>query len=363
MSLSNVINELILLMSHPRANSTEIGDDVHACVNCGHEYQGNFCPACGQKATAGRITWDTVRSGVLDVWGLGSRSLLKSLWNLIVHPGSFISDYINGKWQVSFPPVKMLVIVAVLLYFFGRLIYPEFWNDLFDEDVESTAAGVGGFVDTVVYWIVSHPEWSILFLFSFLIVPTWFVFRHAPRNTRHTLPQGFFIQVFMSVQFYLWLFAISVIFRLCGSGLEIAFIISFAVGLPLLVYADYKQLFGYGWWGTLWRVLVTFQLAYTCLAFIILLSVLCDRLALSKAVTVSIPVLVLRILSVIAVIVLVIVVIDVINRKSWRTVGWLKALMYPLITSGVLAGLLIAAELLRPGAISAIMDLLFFAFI
>lgn len=362
MSLSDVITELIVLMHHPRANSNEIGDELHSCVNCGHEYRGNFCPACGQKATAGRITWDTVRCGVMDVWGLGSRSLIRSLWNLIVRPGRFIGDYINGKWQVSFPPVKMLVIVAVSLYFIGRLIYPEFWIDLFDES-KPEDAGALGFIDTAVFWIMSHPEWSLLFLLSSLIIPTWFVFRHAPRNTRHTLPQGFFIQVFMSVQFYLWLFAISVIFRLCGSGLEIAFIISFAVGLPLLVFADYKQLFGYGWWGTLWRVLVTFQLAYTCLAFIILLSVLCDRLAFSKAVTVSIPVLVLRILSVIAVIVLVIVVIDVINRKSWRTVGWLKALKYPLITLGVLAGLLIAAELIRPGAVSAIMDLLFFGFI
>ena len=362
MSLTDVINELIVLMGHPRASSTEISEDVHSCVNCGHEYQGNFCPACGQKATAGRITWNTVRSGVMDVWGLGSRSLVRSLWNLIVRPGRFIGDYINGKWQVSFPPVKMLVIVAVSLYFLGRVIYPEFWIDLFDEN-KPEDAGALGFIDTAVFWIISHPEWSLLFLLSSLIVPTWFVFRHAPRNTLHTLPQGFFIQVFMCVQFYLWLFTLSVIFKLCGSGLEIAFIISFAVGLPLLVYADYKQLFGYGWWGTLWRVLATIHLAYTCLAFIILLSVLCDRLALSKEVTVSLPVLVLRILSVIAVIVLVVLIIDVINRKSWRTVGWLKALMYPLITSGVLAGLLIAAELLRPGAISAIMDLLFFAFI
>lgn len=359
MSLSNVINELILLMSHPRANSTEIGDDVHACVNCGHEYQGNFCPACGQKATAGRITWDTVRSGVMDVWGLGSRSLLKSLWNLIVHPGSFISDYINGKWQVSFPPVKMLVIVAVLLYFLGRLIYPEFWDELFDENVESTAAGVGGFVDTVVYWIVSHPEWSILFLFSFLIVPTWFVFRHAPCNTRHTLPQGFFIQVFMSVQFYLWLFFCSFVLKLCGLGLDLVMTISFAIGMPLMVCVDYKSLFGYGWWGTFWRVVVVYEFAYLFMASIIILTVLYDRLVLSIGGDLSIPVLLVRLLCIIALIMLVILVIDMINRKSWRSAGWLKALRLPLITLGVLLVLLVVGEIIRPGALSAIFDVLF----
>ena len=359
MSLSDVINELLLLMHHPRVNSTEVGDAIHTCANCGHEYQGNFCPACGQKATAGRITWDTVRSGVLDVWGLGSRSLLKSLWNLIVHPGSFISDYINGKWQVSFPPVKMLVIVAVLLYFFGRLIYPEFWNDLFDEDVESTAAGVGGFVDTVVYWIVSHPEWSILFLFSFLIVPTWFVFSHAPRNTRHTLPQGFFIQVFLSVQFYLWLFFCSFVLKLCGLGMDLVMTISFAVGMPLLVCVDYKSLFGYGWWGTFWRLVVVYKFAYLFLATLVLLTVLFDRLVLSLGGNLSIPVLLVRILCVIALILLVIFVIDMINRKSWRTAGWLKALRLPFIALAVVLVLIFVGEMMRPGGISAIIDMLF----
>ena len=359
MSLSDVITELIVLMHHPRANNTEIGDELHVCVNCGHEYKGNFCPACGQKATAGRITWNTVRCGVMDVWGLGSRSLLRSLWNLIIRPGSFISDYINGKWQVSFPPVKMLVIVAIMLYFLGRLIYPEFWNDLFDEDVESTAAGVSGFVDTVVYWIISHPEWSILFLFSFLIVPTWFVFRHAPRNTRHTLPQGFFIQVFLSIQFYMWLFVFSLVLKLCGLDMDLAMTISFAVGLPLLVCVDYKSLFGYGWWGTIWRVVTVYKFAYLVLASLILLTVLFDRLVLSIGGDLSIPVLLVRLLCIIALIVLVILVIDMINRKTWRTAGWLKALRLPLITLGVVLVLVVVGEIIRPGAISDILSMLF----
>ena len=357
--MTDAINELILLLHHPRVASNEIGDEVHACVNCGHEYQGNFCPACGQKATAGRITWDTVRNGVMDVWGLGSRSLIRSLWSLIVRPGHFINDYINGKWQVSFPPVKMLVIVAVSLYFIGRLIYPEFWNDLFDESAPEDA-GVTGFIDAAVYWVVSHPEWALLFLLSSLILPTWFVFRHAPRNTCNTLPQGFFIQVFMCVQFYLWLFALSAIFRLCDTGLELAFTISFAVMLPLLVYVDYKQLFGYGWWGTLWRLVVTIQLAYLCLAVLIFTSVLYDRLVLSVNGDLSIPVLLLRILCVVAFIVLFLFVIDMINRRTWRTAGWLKALRYPLIMLGGIVVLAVVGELVVPGSFSKVLALLYF---
>ena len=357
MSLSDVINELLLLMHHPRVKSTEVGDEVRSCVNCGHEYRGNFCPACGQKSTAGRITWDTVRSGVMDVWGLGSRSLIRSLWNLIVRPGRFINDYINGKWQVSFPPVKMLVIVAVILYFIGRLVYPEYWNDLYDEETEITSSGVVGLIDTVFNWMFSHHEWTLLFLLSSLIIPTWFVFRHAPRNTLHTLPQGFFIQVFMSIQFSMWLFISSLVFRLCGLGLDPSMTIAFAVILPLLVLVNYKSLFGYGWWGTLWRIIVTFLLAYLGLMLLIFLSVICDRLFLSSG-ELRIVLLLIRFLCVVTFVMTLIFVVDMINRRSWRTAGWLSA-KYPLISLGVLLGLLVVGEIMRPGTLAKIVDLMF----
>ena len=360
MSWSSIIDELLLLTHHPRTGSTEMSDEVHTCVNCGHEYKGNFCPACGQKATAGRITWATVRSGVMDVWGLGSRSLLRSLWNLIVSPGRFISDYINGKWQVSFPPVKMLVIVAVSLYFIGRLIYPEYWSDLFEDEIGSTSSGFVGFLDTVVNWIVSHPEWCLLFLLSSLIVPTWFVYRHAPRNTRHTLPQGFFIQVFMSVQFYLWLFVFSLVFRLCGMGMDLSMTITFAVILPLLVFVNYKTLFGYGWWGTLWRLIVVCQLAYLGLALLIFFCVLNDRLFNLSTEGSSVSVMIVRSVCVIMIISLFVFVIDMINRKTWRTVGWLKALKYPLIMLGALVALLVVGEMVAPGSFTRLLSLLYF---
>ncbi|MBR5725483.1 MAG: DUF3667 domain-containing protein [Muribaculaceae bacterium] len=346
MSLIDVITELVVLMHHPRANSNEISDQEQHCVNCGHEYKGNFCPACGQKATAGRITWNTVRCGVMDVWGLGSRSLVKSLWNLIVRPGRFISDYINGKWQVSFPPVKMLVIVAVSLYFIGRLVYPEFWVDLFDEGGEGSA----NVFEEVLFWVVSHPEWAFLFLLSNLIIPTWFVFRHAPRNTRHTLPQGFFIQVFMCVQFYLWLFVLSSIFKIFDTGEDLGLTVSFVIVLPLLLFIDYKALFGYGWWGTLWRVVTVFELAYIGLAILVFSSVLSDSLFLSTEGASTLKILSIILFMVLAA-ALLISIVGMINRRPWRTAGWLKVLRNPLILLGVMLAMLIICELTRPGSL------------
>ena len=87
---------------------------VQHCNNCGIDFTGNFCPICSQKAGMGRIGWKSVRQGIMDIWGLGTRSLLYSIWQLLWRPGQVIGDYLDGKRQVSFPPVKMLFIIAVI---------------------------------------------------------------------------------------------------------------------------------------------------------------------------------------------------------------------------------------------------------
>ena len=79
-------------------------NERHHCENCGYDFTGNFCPHCSQKAGLKKISWKNVLQSTAEVWGMGNRSLLYSLWQLIWRPGYFISDYINGKRKVSFPP-------------------------------------------------------------------------------------------------------------------------------------------------------------------------------------------------------------------------------------------------------------------
>ena len=74
-------------------------DEVHHCNNCHHDCTGNYCPICSQKAGQGRIGWRSVHQGIMDIWGLGTRSLLYSVWQLLWRPGHIIGDYIDGGQQ------------------------------------------------------------------------------------------------------------------------------------------------------------------------------------------------------------------------------------------------------------------------
>ena len=223
---------------------------VQHCCNCDHEFVGNFCPVCGQRAGVGRVGWNAIRENVTLLWGLDSRSLTYTLAQLLGRPGYLVRDYISGHRQVSFPPVKMLVLICLLLVIFEVVFHLE-------NDVLGLTFNVPE-VDDVVAWFNSQKSWTTLLLQSFLILPTWLVFRFAPSYPRHTLPEGFFLQVFLSVQSLLLSF-----FGYWSGNAELAL-------CKVFMYITYHQLFGYGWWSTLWRltVVILTQLA-TMLAIIV----------------------------------------------------------------------------------------------
>ena len=222
----------------------------HRCSNCGTEFVGNFCPICSQKSGLGPITWRSVFRSIGEVWGLHNRSLLYSLVQLFLRPGYFIGDYIIGKRQVSFPPVKMLALIAVLGLLVDYLVGSPI-SGMFNNDCDF-AGDKMLFIDNAFEWMNLHPDVMSVILLSYLILPNYFIFRYAPRNTRHTLPQGFFIQVFTAITFL-----ILNMFDDLTSWHLFTFVL-----VNVWTYVMYKQLFGYGWWGTLWRVVAALACAH-----------------------------------------------------------------------------------------------------
>ena len=217
-----------------------LSNEVQHCNNCGNDFTGNFCPICSQKAGLGRIGWRSVHQGVMDIWGLGTRSLLYSIWQLLLRPGHIISDYIDGKRQVSFPPVKMLFIVTIIYSIVVLWLLPNVFHLSIEEDATN--------VTELGQWVRDHYSWAMLITSMCAILPTWVMFRYSPRHTHHTMPEGFFIQVFFQV--------ISVVLSLLLAPLN--FVHSptlLLLSLPIAIYyvIGYKQIFGYSLWGTLWR--------------------------------------------------------------------------------------------------------------
>ena len=229
--------------------------EQHTCANCGQAYEGDFCPICGQKNDEGRVSWKSVGQEMIKIWGMESRSLLSSVLQLLGRPGYLIGDYISGRRQVCYSPVSMLFVMAVIVSLVLRLAGVTVVNESALEDVDNAALG------RAVIWMVNHLGWGMLILTAFLILPTWLLFRYAPKHPRHTLPEGIYIQLFMSTLVLLF-FVLSQAFA--GWLLWL---------VPVYYFIAYRQLFGYGIWGTLWRTALTWSVSLF-LALILSLEIL-----------------------------------------------------------------------------------------
>ena len=230
--------------------------ETHHCINCEREFRGNFCPTCGQNAKTGAVTWTSIRLGVMDVWGMGGRSLPYTIVQLLFRPGNLIGDYLDGRRQLSFPPVKMLVLVALVAYLFGEVLFP----DAIDSSSQEESVTI---IDRFIDWVDDHYDYGPLICFLCLSIPSFIIFQYSPRHNRHTIPQEFFIQVFNSIQ----LLILMIPYVVLDDFWALAFL-PFLMVLFWQILVTYKQLFGYNWWGTVWRLLTCLLL---CSLFIIII--------------------------------------------------------------------------------------------
>lgn len=282
-------------------------EEVHHCLNCHNDFKGNYCPYCSQPAdTKRRITWGTILKNFLEVWDFSTRSVPSTLWQLSYRPGYLIRDYLQGRRLTSYAPIKMLLVVAFILtiidyYVVGDREEREAKTELSEKKVEAREesslppqilpmTGVEATAEDtllaeaarqrqaeeeselkeVVFqetleayfnrfddWSKENKGWSMLMYCSFMILPTWLLFRRSKSFPKHSLPEGFYIQVFM-----------------CQLMLIITEISELVPGFILMasvyyVYA-YRQLFGYSTWGTVWRLAISFLLTVFLVIFVVL---------------------------------------------------------------------------------------------
>lgn len=112
-----------------------------------------------------------------------NRSLTYSVLQIFLRPGYFISDYISGKRQVSFPPVKMLAIISVIGILVDILTGTRDVLGVFNSDFDFEGDKML-FLDNAFEWMNTHPDLMSIIMLSYLIIPNYFIFRFAPRNTR-----------------------------------------------------------------------------------------------------------------------------------------------------------------------------------
>ena len=100
---------------------THLEVKTHKCLNCGTEFEGKFCPECGQSADTGRFTMRFIFENLIAAFTSKDGGIWFTLKNMFTQPGAMVVELLNGKRRSYFSPFPMLffaLTVYILLFTF-----------------------------------------------------------------------------------------------------------------------------------------------------------------------------------------------------------------------------------------------------
>ena len=265
----------------------------HECATCGTHYEGNYCPRCGQSSKIGRYSFKNALLLYLDVWGLGNRGMFRTIRDLILRPGYMIRDYFRGMQMAYFPPFKLFFLLLALSVLVdsgmniqgvnrekqnekeSEELVTSFSKDvlhseprekktkvkseiktdkpLTKEDQKMMAVEESERLTTSFFeWLEQHG--SVVMLAGLLVFsfPLYLLFRHSP-----AIPDLRFSECFVSMVYITDMFLIYNIIPslLCFSVKAEIIYNMLTLLLPII---PIKQMSGYSYWSTFWRLLAAF---------------------------------------------------------------------------------------------------------
>ena len=259
-----------------------LSEQQHECATCGTHYEGNYCPRCGQSAKIGRYSFKNAFLLYLDVWGLGNRGMFRSIRDLLLRPGYMIRDYLRGMQMAYFPPFKMYFLLTALSLLIDTGLNIQGINreeqrqksvterrDVAKTEIQEKKALLTTskaltkekkkelikkesdlIMDKSFEWTEKHISGVMLFSLLLFSCPLWLLFRHNPAIPDIRLSECFVAMVYISNMLFIYNIIPSL---LCFS--EKAEFIYELLSL-LLVIIPIKQLSGYNYWSTTWRVVL-----------------------------------------------------------------------------------------------------------
>ena len=123
----------------PQGEDLGSPENLPRCLNCGAILTGQYCGACGQRASARLISlWALLKEAFGDLFELDSR-LWRTLLPLALKPGRLTRDYLNGRRARYMPPFRMYLVLSLAFFVIAFFDPQKDLGILFAEELPETA--------------------------------------------------------------------------------------------------------------------------------------------------------------------------------------------------------------------------------
>jgi hypothetical protein len=95
-------------------------DQNETCLNCRTALVGRYCYQCGQDSSGMNIGQLSLYDFLEKLVGLDHRSLF-SFKSILFEPGQLAVDYVEGRRQAHYSPIKIYFFISVVFFFLIQL--------------------------------------------------------------------------------------------------------------------------------------------------------------------------------------------------------------------------------------------------
>lgn len=258
------------------------------CLNCGTEFEGNFCPECGQNADTGRFTMKLILENLTSAILGRDGGVWFTLKSLVTRPSSMIVDILNGKRKRYFSPFPMLffslALYIVIISFTnnGHAFKESFYDSQIEfKDSEQAQAEIYKLFSQTLDFLNNHYTLSYI-----MTLPLWLLgarLCYGKNNRKRYYWAEYIITiVYASVIVVLFRCLIKLTYFIDKDlSLQLGTILSPIITIVAYT-ACFKKMLGFSIAKTAWRSVLVTAMYYILLGIIILIYVIISVIILAK---------------------------------------------------------------------------------
>ncbi len=174
-----------------------------SCKNCGTQFQGNFCPQCGQSSHTEKIDAAYFLHDIPHSIFHLDKGFFYTLKKLLINPGFALRDYLEGKRVQHFRPFAFVVLMSTICTLLIKGVHY-----LMNLRYKPLHGGQPiNFGDSL---FVKYPSILIFLLIPVLSLITWLFFR----KRRYNYWEHFLVNTYLAAWLNVFLLIISLV-QLC----------------------------------------------------------------------------------------------------------------------------------------------------
>lgn len=165
---------------------------VQHCLNCGADYEGAYCPHCGQYWKVKRITARNIFDSFISNIAGFEANLPRTLIDLFYRPGYLTAEYIDGKRKIYTNPFSTILLLATVFIFLNQYVVDTDIREVSNHFSHSiSASAVNPDPETVdftqdITQQISNSIYNNFGLFNLTIIPVltlpfWLAYRRRGR--------------------------------------------------------------------------------------------------------------------------------------------------------------------------------------